>query len=288
MTPGLYLDIPEDRYHADEVDERPTLSVSIAKELVLECPAYAYLRHPRLGGEAKVPSNDMDRGSLIDALITRQGREVAIIECENWKSPANRELRDGHRAEGRLTVTRKLYDASIGAAEQLARRLETKGYAFDGDSQVTIVWDETARNGERVRCRCRMDHVKGPNIWDLKIRDSVNPRRLTRGHITEMGYDIQGAAYPRALEDVDPKLRGRVVFTLLFCEPDPPYCITPVRMDGSLRELGERKWKRGVNTWERCTRTGVWGDYTDSVVFASAKPWELEEEGAVEDDTAAA
>jgi hypothetical protein len=104
-----------------------------------------------------------------------------------------------------------------------------------------------------------------------------------------MGYDIQGAAYTRAFESVDVRVRGRSSFTLLFCEPEPPYCITPVRFAGSMKELGARKWQRGVNAWERCTRTGEWRDYTDSVVFAEAKPWELEEEqGADEDDATAA
>jgi hypothetical protein len=279
MQPGLYLDISEADYHSDALDPAlpPSLSASIAESLVLKSEAHAHMRHPRLGGQPFVPTNDMDRGTLIHALLLGKGRECAIIECDDWKKPGNRELRDSHRAEGRLAVTRKLYDQSIGAAKELQKRLAAKGYPLSGDSEVTVLWRELAENGNVVHCRARMDHVQDTDIFDLKITGDANPRTITRGHLTRMGYDVQAAAYTRALDNVLCR-PGRSTFTLLFCEPEPPYCITPVRLAGSLRELGNRKWLRSVNTWERCLRTNIWNDYTDGVVFAEARPWELDEE----------
>ncbi len=286
MTPGLYLDISEETYHADAIESaeaRPSLSVSIAQALALESAAHAYMRHPKLGGEPMKPTSDMDRGTLIHALLLGKGRELAIVECDAWTKKADKKTRDAHRAAGRIVVTRKLYDASYRAAEALEKKLAKKGYVLNGDSEVTCVWRETTRDGAEVECRCRMDHVINADIFDLKITGDANPKTLTRGHLTRMGYDIQGAAYPRALEYVCPQLRGRSSFTLLFCEPEPPYCITPIRLAGTLRALGERKWLRGVNRWDGCLSSGEWPDYTDSVVWAEAKPWELEEEGVDHD-----
>lgn len=283
MSPGLYLDIAEETYHSDQlIDATPTLSVSTAQALVLESAAHAYMRHPRLGGQPLVPTATMDRGSLIHALLLGKGRQLAVIECDDWKKPANRKERDKHRAEGRLVVTRKLYEESMSAATALDAKLKRRGFVFNGSSEVTLVWKETADNGAEVNCRGRADHVVGERIYDLKIGDA-NPRRIRRGHLTAMGYDIQGAAYPRALEYALPQLRGRATFTLLFCEPEPPYCVTPVRFAGSLRELGERKWLRAVNYWERCLREQEWPDYLPDgdVMFAEARGYELDdEEGA--------
>lgn len=280
MTPGLYLDIGETEYHADKLDDStPSLSVSIARALVLESAAHAFLRHPRLGGQPLTPTTIMDRGTLIHALLLGKGRELAIVECEDWKKPKNRELRDEHRAAGRLAVTRTLYDESIEAAKALDAKLKKRGYIFNGSSEVTLLWNETAENGKPVRCRARTDHIVGERIYDLKIGDA-NPKRIRKGHLTSMGYDIQGAAYPRALEYALPQLRGRATFTLLFCEPEPPYCVTPVRFGGSLRELGTKKWERAVNVWERCLRLGEWPEYIadDDVLYAEARPYELEDE----------
>jgi len=280
MQPGLYFDISEERYHADDFGDGLHLSVSVAQALVLESEAHAYLRHPKLGGEPVVPNNDMDRGSLIHALLLGKGRELAIIECDDWKSPKNRALRDEHREAGRLAVTRKLYEVSVRAAEELQKKLAHHGYALTGQSEATLIWEEEATNGAKVRCRGRMDHLfNGSEIYDLKITTDANPRTLARGQLARMGYDIQGVAYPRGLEYVDARLRGRTSFTLLFCEPEPPYCVTPVALAGSLRELGTRKWQRAIDAWERCTRTGQWRDYTDAVFYAEARPWELADEG---------
>jgi hypothetical protein len=293
VTTGMFTDIPEHVYHSDACNDgdetrRPTLSVSIAQALVLESPDHAYLRHPKLGGQPMRPTTDMDRGTLIHALLLGKGREVSVVECDAWTKKKDKEAREYHRSQGRTAVTRKLYDAAGEAAEKLSARLDAKGYKFDGHSEATFIWREAATNGADVLCRCRVDHVTGADIYDLKITGDANPRTLTRGHLTRMGYDIQGAAYPRALADVDLRLRGRTSFTLLFCEPEPPYCVTPVCFAGSMRELGSRKWQRAIDTWERCTRTGVWGDYTDSPVFAEARPWELEEEGIKEANNDAA
>jgi hypothetical protein len=287
MTPGIYFDIPEERYHADDFGDGMRLSVSIAQALVLESEAHARLRHPKLGGRPIVPTTEMDRGTLMHALLLGKGRRIEVIECDNWKKPVHQEMRDAHRSAGRVAVTRPQYDAAAEGAEIIRAKLGARGYQLAGQSEVTILWEEEASNGAVVRCRARVDHLEEAELYDLKITGDANPRTLTRGHITRMGYDIQGTAYPRALEFVDPRLRGRTNFTLLFCEPEPPYCITPVCLAGSLRALGSKKWQRAVDRWERCTRTGEWRDYTDSVVWAEAKPWELEEEGAEDDANAA-
>ena len=276
LAPGIHLDVPEERYHADPC-ATPSLSVSIAQALVLESPAHAYLRHPRLGGQPFEATSDMDRGTLIHALLLGKGRQVGVVDADDWRTKAAKEMREQLRAEGKLAVTRKLYDDSIKAAQALQRKLAARGFVFDGHSEVTLVWEEMAREGV-VRCRGRLDHVKGNRIFDLKITADANPRRVSGGCIADMGYDLQGVVYPRALEILKPEFAGRVGFSLLFCEPEPPYCITEVRLAASRKAIAESKWARAKAMWERCLRTNHWPDYTDQVVFAEARPWEIDAE----------
>jgi hypothetical protein len=284
IGPGLHFDVPEADYHSDPC-EAPSLNVSTAQALVLESAAHAYLRHPRLGGKPFEPSKEMDRGTVIHALLLGSGHgRIRVVECDNWKKPDNQKIRDAHRDAGLVPVTRAQYADAVEAANALREKLTKKGYPLDGHSEVTAVWDERASNGAVVRCRGRFDHLQGSEIIDLKITGDASPRFWTRGQITRMGYDIQGTAYVRALEDFDIRERGRAVFTILACEPEPPFCVTPVRFDGSLRELGSRKWLRAVDRWEWCRRTDSWPDYTSEIVIASARPWELEE---AEGETAA-
>jgi hypothetical protein len=280
VSARLILDLPESSYHADDFGEGLRLNVTTAQALVLESEAHAYLRHPKLGGQPFTPTKEMDRGTLVHALLLGKGREVAVVECDAWTKKKDKELRDFHRAAGRTAVTQKLYDECLEAGEAIEKKLKARGFILDGASEATLLWEETAKNGNVVQCRARMDHVNPDlgKIFELKITGDANPKTVTRGHITRMGYDIQGAAYPRGLARAKPELMGRIEYTMLFCEATPPHCVTAVRFAGSLRELGERKWQRGVNRWERCVRMGEWRDYSDEVVFAEARGWELDEE----------
>lgn len=280
---GLHLDISEEEYHNDP-HETPSLSSTVARLLVRKSPAHARLAHPKLGGASFVPSGDMDRGSLLHKLLLGAGREVVVIECDDWKKPGNRELRDIHRDAGKLAVTRKLFDEALETARQLQPRLAAKGVVFDGHSEVTLLWEEEA-NGRAVPCRARLDHIKDQHLYDLKITSDANPRTLRAGHVTNMGYEIQAACYTSGASIVLPNMRGRLDYTLVFCEHEPPYCVTLVRCAGSLRELGERRWRRAVEAWEYCTRTDEWPDYTGlrEVVFVEAKPWDLDEEEKSDD-----
>jgi hypothetical protein len=277
MRPGIYLDIPEEQYHADPCPA-PSLSCSVAQSLVLESPAHAYLKHPKLGGEKFIPTAEMDRGTLLHALLLGAGlSRIEVVECNDWKKKDNQEIRDALRDAGQVPVTRRLYDDAVLAAGRLKERLRAKGYEFKGHSEVTLIWNETAERDE-VICRGRMDHLIEGNAFDLKITDDANPRVIDN-RMTAMGYDIQGIAYTRGLAYALPDLRGRTSFTFLFCEPNPPYAVTPVQCMGSLRELGERKWRAAVSIWNRCLRDERWPDYTDGIHYAEAKPWQLAEYG---------
>lgn len=277
---SIIYDMPEDWYHSEGTTafgSTPNLSASTAKTMLLQSPLHAHMYHPRLGGQHKTATSKMDMGTLCHSLLLGVGGKLAVVECNDWKKPANQKLRDQFRAEGKLAVTRALYNEAFEAAMVLKPKLEARGFPLAGRSEVTITWEETAANGDIVPCRMRTDHIDGPEIFDLKITESANPEFLER-QIVRMGYDIQRAAYERGLAAAIPEYQGRSRFTLLFCESSPPYCITPVRMAGSLRMLGEMKWQRAVNMWAQCIKSNHWPEYTEDVVFAEARPWDIANE----------
>ena len=272
--------LSEQTYHSEDsaiFGDTPHLTASTAKTLILQSPLHAHMYHPKLGGQHKAPSSDMDMGTLCHLLLLGVGGELAVIECSDWRKPANRELRDAFRNEGKLAVSRAMFDEAMAASLVLGQKLADRGFPLKGRSEVSIKWTETASDGTVVPCRARFDHLDGAEILDLKITESANPDFLEK-QIVRMGYDIQRAAYERGLAQVAPEYQGRSRFTLIFCEREPPYCITPMRMAGSLRQLGDMKWQRAVNRWAQCLNTNQWPEYTTDVVFAEAKPWDLDAE----------
>lgn len=273
--------ISEADYHSEREElfgATPNLTASTAKHLILDSPAHAYLHHPKLGGEPFKPTTEMDRGTLIHSLLLRKGRKIAIIPFDDYKTKAARELRDEANAKGQLAVTERLFDSAKRAARVLAPKLASRGYPLQGQSEVTLRWTEETSDGAIIPCRGRLDHVDGYHLIDLKITGDANPKRIEKSHITSMGYDIQGAAYTRGFERACPEMLGRSDFTLLFCEPEPPYCVTPIICAGSLRELGSRKWQRAVNRWHNCLSTNHWPEYVDGIYYAEARPWDIDAE----------
>jgi hypothetical protein len=275
MQPGIYPDMSEELYHSDPC-ETPSLSASVAKTLVLYSPAHAELEHPRLGGAKFVPTAKMDRGTLIHAFLLGKGlSRIEVLDCEDWTKKGDRELRDAYRDAGKVVVTRRLYNDSMLAAGRIKEKLRARGYEFTGHSEVSLIWHETTAFGIEVPCRARLDHVlRNGRSWDIKITEDARTKSIDRV-IDSMGYDIQQVAYQRALEYNLPQLVGRTGFEFLFCEPEPPYCITPTELRGSFRELGARKWTDAVHKWARCLSENVWPEYVTGKHFAEAKPWQL-------------
>jgi len=259
LTPGLYSGVPHEVYHADPCPE-PSLSSSIASRLVSQSPLHAWTYHPRFG---KVRDEDTEAkiaGSLIDNLILGGGPEIVPIIADDYKTKAAREARDQAWADGKMPVIEAKLDAEREHADEIKTYLrERKGFEFSGVSQAVAIW----KDGD-AWCRGRLDHWKPENatIYDLKFVKSAAPTEIDK-HMINYGTDVQRAAYVSAIEKIYPSLAGRVKFQPIFVESGQVLAITMRPVGGTMRELGERKWRRGVDIWTRCLTANHWPDYGD-------------------------
>jgi hypothetical protein len=94
----------------------------------------------------------------------------------------------------------------------------------------------------------------------LKSTKDANPRALKRS-IWEYGYDIQYAAYTRAVCAVFPDLAGRIDMPFAFGELDKPYAVNPVELSSEFKRLGETRWERGRDRWAKCLYEDRWTGY---------------------------
>jgi hypothetical protein len=124
------------------------------------------------------------------------------------------------------------------------------------------------------------------------VRGSVAPRCLEfelhlpggvgiAKSFVDYGYDIQYTAYTSAIRQLGKGEVGHEEFEFLFYELSPPYAVTPAAPDGIARELGQRRWRRAVNTWAKCVRTGEWPEYVpqNSRAIIEVPAWALRKEG---------
>lgn len=276
------LTCTDEEYFADPC-ATPSLSQSCAHTLLSKSPYHAWLEHPRLGGVGREPTKAKDNGSLVHSLLLGTGKEIAIVDAEDFKTKAAREERDAARERGKVPVLRADAADAMALVADIHKGLDELGIRLSGASEVKVEWTEDTVHGE-VLCRGMLDHVildQGV-IYDVKTCRSAHPRACT-SHVLEYGYHLQEAAYRRAVRALRPEIAGRESFTFLFVEElpegSPRRCvITPVELDGQFRDLGARRWERACETWAWSLKSGRWISYADRVVRLEPPRWALANE----------
>jgi len=269
--------------------EIPRLSPSIAG-LVNECPIKAWTKHRLLGGVKSDSTAAMDEGKLFERLLTGHGiNELVVLDFDDCRTKAAQEACRDATAAGLIPVKAKDVESSLKAARIIRAKMEAHiGQSFDAmDHQVRFEWESDGCACSGV-LDCLVVEESRARIFDLKKTASANPKDLERS-ITRYGYHIQQAAYIEAVEFFYPHLSGRVSFEFLFYETSEPYCMTPAKLDGGLRMLGQARWDSAKAKWRDCLLHGLWPEYEsanneDGAVVLSAKPWDLTDLGDTTDD----
>ena len=267
------LDVSPEEYHL-----RPGLSASIATVLIERSPRHAKAQHPAYGGKGRAPTKATDLGSVVHAIVLGKGKQFAPVPFDDYRTAAARKTRDDMRTEGLVPLLWHEHDNATVIAERVREGLAARGIVLDGRSEFAIEWEEPSRNGP-VLCRGMMDHVwlDAGRILDLKIVADASEKAIERS-AERFGYAIQATAYQRALSRLRPALAGRTEFLFAFCETEDPYAMNVTTPCGAFREIGERRWRRAVETWGHCTEHDDWPDYGLGINYISPPAWVLARE----------
>ncbi len=265
MKLGFHDDITAQAYHADPCDV-PSLTQSIANEMIAHSPWHAHRLHPKLGGKLRPSTESKDAGSLMHSLLLGQEHEFAVIAVDDFRTKVARELRDVAIGIGKTPVKKCDFDAAMEQAARIDNELRRDHGIVLGKMrrELTVVWNEKTdiigQVAVDVLCRARLDAFDGSTIFDLKTCADASTAKLTRS-VIQFGYDVQGAAYTSAVEHTDIRMAGRITFADIFIENDT-LAINVVRFDGMFEEIGRQRWQECVNVWHECLTSGVWPGYS--------------------------
>lgn len=258
---GVY-DLTAQQYHADPCPA-PSLSASIGKLLLTECPRIAWFNHPRLNSAYRPTMTErFDLGTAAHAMTLCDGRQFAIIEAEDWRTKAAKEAREKARAEGKVPLLTGQYEktsAMVRAGTSQFCSLMGGNPFTRGMAEQTLIWQE-----DGLWFRARLDWLRDKrDIWlDYKTTaTSVNPDDLTR-LIYSLGYDFQAAFYCRGIRalglDPEPEKRWRFYFQA----EAPPYLVSPpMAPTPRAVALGQRKVERAIAIWRTCMKDDLWPAY---------------------------
>lgn len=290
MKTGIYPDMPEAEYHNDPCDGVPALSASVAKLLVGASPSHAYLSHPLLGGHKFASTRAQDLGTLSHAYLLGKGAEhLHVMEAvykgeavKDFRSAVAKDERDEAIAAGKVPILKKDHNRVARAVARITKGFVEHGFPAErGEVECSIFWVERASNGAPVQCKARLDHLRtdGCTIDDLKSTKSAKPTRQLFAQMFQLAYDVQDAAYRRAVEATVEGAAGRAKFNFWFFELEEPYPVVPVRLSGAFRAVGEARWQQAIDLWAHALQTDTWPSYVKPGEHVVAEPpaWAMED-----------
>ena len=274
-APGVY-DLPAEAYHADPCPT-PSLSASIAHELLSRSPRHAWQAHPRLSPQHEPEHRaEFDIGHAAHALVLGDERRFAIIDATDYRTAAAKAARDAAYAAGAVPLLPHQHEAAVAMARAVRAQLdrhEARGAFTDGKPEQTIAWQEPGG----VWCRSRLDWLpnritRGTIIFDFKSSTNAEPAAWSRTKIAAFGFDLQAGFYLRGLRALGHPETLR--FAFVVAEVEPPHAMSVVGLSPAMMALADAKVERAIDIWRECVATNTWPAYTPRIAWAEGNSWD--------------
>lgn len=263
---NLKSGISDDTYHADT----GSLSSTGARK-ILACPA-------RFKWERDNPppptTKAFDFGKLSHRLVLGEGSVIQIVDADNWLSKAAKEQRDAARADGAVPVLRSEYDAARAMRQAVFDHPVAGALFTSGSAELSGYWQDEPTD---IRLRFRPDwltgHINRVTCIDYKTTISANPDEFVRS-VAKYGYHQQAAWY---LDGLAANGIDGARFLFVAAEKTPPHPVSVIELDDEAITEGRRLNRLAIDTYARCTETGVWPAYGDDITLISLPAWALPE-----------
>lgn len=261
------LNCTYDQYLKDDIGaDVPTLNSSVARVIEQKSAAHGFVKHPKLNPELpdakpKNPAKCLDRGSSAHTLLLNAGKEIRIVDADDWRTKKAREDRDALRMAGFIPLLQKEKDALDRGIPIIQEKIRNAGIRLDQTKNELMIHFES----DGVQCRRALDAWDESNriIYDLKSITCAHPDFCEK-RANDLDYDIEFAASMDAiykLYNEDEAILGRVKFIFIFIELEPPYAVTPLPVGGAFAAAGYQRWSNAKAKWRQALLTGEWPGY---------------------------
>lgn len=274
LEPGIHHGITDKVYHSDPC-VAPSLSRSIAWEIVSKSAAHAWIKHPRLNPNFKPEDANeaMDFGSVGHELLLGKSSSVEVKDFKDFRTDAAKDWKKECLAAGKIPVLPKTRDRADLMYAAALQHLKASGFLAEflkADSEVTVIagekehtkrarFDKLLIDPAGAKNRARGEHAIA---FDLKITSDASPKACTK-QVGNMGYYLQSKFYKETLQAIRPDLAGRIKWVFLFIESEAPFAVTPIELDGAFEALASSQYNRAISAWARGITENHWPTYCD-------------------------
>lgn len=289
--PGIYRGVLDADYR-DDPTPSPSLTQSAVKTLIDRSPLHAWTENKRLNPHFE-PNDDtkFDLGNVAHLLLLGRGKEIEVIQFDDWRKKAAQDAREEAAAVGKIAVLEHQFTQAsdmASAAWMQIRKHEDKDAFANGAAEVMIAWEE---DGIWFRSLVDWLHNDLLTVDDFKSTGMSVAPHLLGMRAQAAGWEIQAAFIERGLNILDPERAGRRRFRFIAQETSKPHALSVMHMDEYWLTMGRKKVEAGAQIWRNAIKAGKWSGYPARSVVPEypgfkEKQWlEREMSGEFENDS---
>jgi exodeoxyribonuclease VIII len=179
-------------------------------------------------------------------------------------------------SESRIAIQPDQYETAMRQAESVRRLPEIAESLRNGRAEVSAYWNDPI-TGEL--CRCRPDWAQDVGtaqtiLLDVKTCGDASPEDFRR-QIARKRYHVQHAFYTDGYGIAS----GREVLAFVFVavESEWPYAANALMLDEAGIEQGRKDYRRNLDTYAQCRRSGEWPGYGNEIQIINLPAWAITE-----------
>lgn len=175
---------------------------------------------------------------------------------------------------GKRAIKQAQYEAAMRQAESIFKLKAAAEMLAKGRPEVSAYWKDPI-NGEL--CRCRPDFVHDASasevvLLDVKTYSDASPDEFAR-QTARKRYHVQDSFYTDGFAFASKQ--SVLGFVFLAVETEWPYAASCTMLDREAKEQGAMDYRRNLELYAHCRKTGVWPGYSDDIVTISMPKWAI-------------
>lgn len=257
---GIYSNLDAGHYHSRLTPE-PSLSSSMARTLVNECPAMLHASSYLNPAHKREERAHFDIGQAVHLLYLETEKfseSVCVIEADDWRRKEVQQQRDEARAAGKIPLLTKTADEIVSMRSALlSHPIAGKAFAGEGHSELSLVWKDT-ETGVWLKARPDWTPASFGFLVDLKTSTTANPSDFARKAYC-LGYHMQAAWYLDAVEAITGEKPRQ--FWFVVQDKSFPFLCSVATFDDDAIAAGRALNRAAVRKFADCVEKDEWPGY---------------------------
>ena len=254
-TNGIRTDIALTDYHGDICDA-PSLSSSMARTLINECPAFLHANSYLNPNFTPEPKEHFEFGTASHLMFLEPdllAEHLEVIDAPDWRKKDAQMARAAARTNGKVPMLiGQMAELETMRAALFAHSIAPQAFV-GGQAEMSAFFRD-----DNVWLKARPDYVRHDSLVDYKTSTSANPKEFARRAFA-LGYHQQAAWYLDVLNAATGEVRND--FWFVVQAKVAPYLVTVARFDDNAIEAGRALNRKAIDAFKRCVDTGVWPGY---------------------------